>query len=85
MAKGFAAFLRFMKPVEHTDGKWFGELKGKRFEIQDDKAGIFAKLRKEPGFPDSVFSSTELWDGLVFSEGFRKAVTDEFALLQQEG
>lgn len=78
MAKGFAAYLHFINPVKEQDGKWFGSLKGAFYEIQDDQAGIFSKLRKEGNFPASVFGSPELWSGFPFSDGFKAAVLKEY-------
>ena len=42
-ALGFAAYLYFMKAVKETNGKFYGELNGKHYPIQDDVAAIFMK------------------------------------------
>jgi tagaturonate reductase len=81
MAKGFAAYIRFMNPTRFENGKWFGEMNGMTYEIQDDKAKVFQELRQKPGFPGSVFKSKTLWNGFVFSEEFINSVSREYSSL----
>jgi hypothetical protein len=84
MATGFAAYLHFLNPHPDEKGGWMGKFRGKTFEIQDEKAQVFSRLRNQPGFPHSVFSSKELWADFVFSDGFKKAVVAEFDRLKLE-
>jgi len=46
MALGFAAYILFMKCKAGTDGKFAGNLNGKDYSVNDDKAGYFAENGK---------------------------------------
>lgn len=64
LARGFAAYLLFMKSVEKQGDKYFGESHGEKYHINDDQAPYFyeiwqgdnpAKVTKE------ALSNEELW------------------------
>ncbi len=80
-AQGFAAFLRFMKPVNEREGQYFGERNGTPYPIRCDAAPYFHEKWAQFGNdPDSlvgaVLSDTELWEhDLSALPGFKAAVS----------
>ncbi|GAB4094022.1 tagaturonate reductase [Flaviaesturariibacter terrae] len=88
MVLGFAAYLRFMKAVELKDGKYYGELNGTPYLIQDDMAPQF--YRRWAGLTVPALVRDVLRDsfwGVSLSElpGFADAVTDKLNALLQNG
>ncbi|RYY63945.1 MAG: tagaturonate reductase, partial [Chitinophagaceae bacterium] len=88
MALGFAAYLRFMKAVELVDGKYYGELAGERYHIQDDQAAVFFRRWAGLSVPALVrdvlrdsFWGTSLHD----LPGFADAVTDKLNSILHNG
>ncbi|HWV32719.1 MAG TPA: tagaturonate reductase [Dyadobacter sp.] len=78
-AKGFAAFLRFMKPVMHKDNAYFGERDGQQYPIRCDAAAYFDEKWKNAASPvdlaQQVLSDVSLWDtDLTLLPGFADAV-----------
>lgn len=78
-AKGFAAFLRFMKPVVHKDGGYYGERDGQPYSIRCDSAAYFDEKWKNAASPvdlaQQVLSDVSLWDtDLTLLPGFAEAV-----------
>lgn len=78
-AKGFAAFLRFMKPVVHKDGGYYGERDGQPYSIRCDSAAYFDEKWKNAASPvdlaQQVLSDVSLWDtDLTLLPGFADAV-----------
>ncbi len=83
-AKGFAAFLKFMKPVVHKDGNYYGDLDGKPYSIRCDSAAYFDEKWRNAASPvdlaEQVMSDTELWDtNLTLLPGFANAVKENMA------
>ncbi len=79
IAKGFGAFLRFMKPVAQIDGKFFGERNGEKYPIRCDSASYFEQKWKEASSTDelalSVLGDENLWGiNLTTLPGFADAV-----------
>ncbi len=62
---GLAAHLLFMKCEPGTDGKFYGEVNGKKYIVNDDHAGVYAeKWKNASTFGDlviSVLSDPSLW------------------------
>lgn len=80
-AKGFAAFLRFMKPVVHKDGAFYGDRNGEPYSIRCDSAAYFDEKWQNAASPldlaDQVLSDTTLWDtDLTLLPGFADAVKE---------
>jgi tagaturonate reductase len=80
-ARGFAAFLNFMKPVVHKDDAYYGELNGQPYSIRCDSAAYFDEKWKNAASPidlaQQVLSDTDLWDtDLTLLPGFADAVKD---------
>jgi len=89
MAQGFAAYLRFMKCTKGEGNAYYGEARGKTYQIQDDKAAYFAEKWVEPEtskLVKAVLADKELW-GVDLSQlnGFADAVTENIELIDQEG
>jgi tagaturonate reductase len=79
-AKGFAAFLKFMKPVMHKDGTYYGERDGQPYSIRCDSAAYFDEKWQTAASPvdlaQQVLSDVSLWDtDLTLLPGFADAVT----------
>lgn len=78
-AKGFAAFLLFMRPVLHQDNNYFGDRNGKLYPIRCDSAEYFDEKWKNASSPlhlaQEVLSDVSLWDAdLSLLPGFAEAV-----------
>lgn len=83
-AKGFAAFLRFMKPVLHKDEAYYGERDGQPYSIRCDSAAYFDEKWKNAASPvdlaQQVMSDTALWEAdLTLLPGFADAVKGHMA------
>ncbi|MFT3701861.1 MAG: tagaturonate reductase [Agriterribacter sp.] len=81
MAKGFAAYILFMKAVRKNGNVFEGELNGNPYPINDDKAGYLYELwqkNRESNIVKAVLSDTSLWDtDLSTLAGFAAAVDQE--------
>jgi tagaturonate reductase len=80
-AKGFAAFLNFMKPVMHDNGNYYGDLNGQPYSIRCDSAAYFDEKWKNAASPvdlaQQVLSDIDLWDtDLTLLPGFADAVKE---------
>lgn len=79
-AKGFAAFLLFMKATEESNGQYFGTRNGEKYPIRCDSAGYFYQKWSEFGanaekLADAVLADTALWGAdLSALNGFADAV-----------
>ena len=88
-AKGFAAFLLFMKPVQLVDGIYSGERNGETYPIRCDSSAYFAeKWEKADSSTDlvqKVLADETLWGAnLATLPGFEKAVTENIKLLSKQ-
>jgi tagaturonate reductase len=88
-AKGFAAFLLFMKPVQLLEGIYSGERNGELYPIRCDAAAYFAEkwegAESTAELVQQVLSDGSLWGAdLTSLPGFSKAVTENLALLSKE-
>jgi tagaturonate reductase len=81
MATGFAGFLLFMKAVNFSDGKYFGERNGTAYEIKDEAAAYFYEAWKNTDaetLADKVMQDEELWGtDLTKLPGFLTAVQEQ--------
>ncbi|WP_149241560.1 tagaturonate reductase [Dyadobacter sp. 32] len=80
-AKGFAAFLQFMRPVSENDGNYFGERNGQPYPIRCDSAAYFDaqwKIASSPAdLAHRVMSDQALWGtDLNQLPGFAMAVRE---------
>ena len=88
-ALGFAAYIYFMKPVKQVDGKFYGQLNGIDYQIQDDFAAVFME-RWESLSPAEVVKEV-LKDNAFWGEaldqfpGFENSVTEKLNLLISNG
>ncbi|MCE6990563.1 tagaturonate reductase [Dyadobacter sp. CY323] len=83
-AKGFAAFLRFMKPVIHKEEAYYGDRNGEPYSIRCDSAAYFDEKWKNAASPldlaQQVMSDASLWDAdLTLLPGFADAVKQHMA------
>lgn len=88
-ALGFAAYIYFMKPVKQINGKFYGELNGDQYLIQDDCADEFMK-RWQKLKPDElvrdVLNDSGFWgESLNLFPGFQNAVTEKLNLIMNSG
>ena len=78
IAKGFAAYILFMKAVKKNGNVYEGELNGKPYPINDDKAAYFYEQWQKHGEANivkAVLSDISLWDvDLAALPGFAEAV-----------
>lgn len=80
-AKGFAAFLLFMKPILHQENSFFGDRNGEMYPIRCDSAAYFDEKWKNASSPldlaQEVLSDVSLWDAdLTLLPGFADAVKE---------
>jgi tagaturonate reductase len=80
-AKGFAAFLLFMKPVLHQENNYFGDRGGELYPIRCDSAAYFDEKWKNASSPldlaQKVLADVSLWDtDLTLLPGFADAVKE---------
>ena len=89
MALGFAAYLLFMHGTHERDGTWYGELSGKQYPIQDEKAGYFAELWQK--FSPADLTATVLRNQLLWNQdlnklpGFAKQVAEYLQQMIEQG
>lgn len=81
VAKGFAAYLQFMKAVSVEDGIFYGERKGQKYPIRCDAAVELDKHWKHAEtleeLVSNVLSDKNLWDtDLTVLPGFKEAVLE---------
>jgi tagaturonate reductase len=77
MAIGFAAYIRFIKPSRNVNGKYYGEINGQEYLINDAMAEHLSNLWTEHAndIVKAVLSDAVLWgDDLSVLPGFSKAV-----------
>ena len=78
-AKGFAAFLQFMKPVSQQEAQFYGDRNGELYPIRCDSAAYFNEKWKNAASPvdlaQEVLSDESLWGtNLTILPGFADAV-----------
>jgi tagaturonate reductase len=85
MALGFAGYILFMRPVEFIDNKYYGEINGRQYFINDDKASYFYEIWKSGNINfvvNAVAENKMLWnEDLSLTEGFSEAVKNYLHLL----
>jgi tagaturonate reductase len=88
-ALGFAAYILFMKPVKETNGKFYGELNGNEYPIQDDFAAVFMhrwQTLKPDELVKDVLKDTAFWgEALDLLPGFENSVVEKLNLLIKSG
>lgn len=88
-AKGFAAFLLFMKPTQLLEGIYSGERNGELYPIRCDSAAYFAEKWEAADtlseLVQKVLSDDSLWGAdLTSLPGFSNAVTENLELLSKK-
>ena len=88
-AKGFAAFLLFMKPVQLVEGIYSGDRNGELYPIRCDSAAYFAEkwenAKSQNDLVNAVLSDHNLWGADLSSlPGFGDAVTENLRVLSKQ-
>ena len=89
-ALGFAAYLYFMKAVSVKDRKYYGELNGTSYVIQDEAAETFYKHWSSGlstgALVTAVLKDSNLWGtDLNALPGFAEAVTEKLNIIISQG
>jgi tagaturonate reductase len=88
---GFAAFLAFMRPVEKAGDKFFGQINDRRYQLQDDMAGLFYDRWQThgddvEGLVTSILKDPALWgEDLSALPGFKAAVIEKLNAILKSG
>jgi len=89
-ALGFAAYLYCMKATSIKDGKYYGELNGNSYPIQDETAEAFYKRwsskLSSSALVDDVLKDVSLWGtDISVLPGFAEAVIDKLNIIINQG
>ncbi len=88
-ARGFAAYLLFMKAVKTENDKYFGLREGEFYLIQCDSAGYFYELwqnNKASEVVKKALSNTDLWGvDLTTLKGFEEAIDTHLSNMMMAG
>jgi tagaturonate reductase len=86
---GFAAYLYFMKGVSVKDGKYYGDLNGSPYLIQDELAETFYKRWAElttKTLVQEVLMDNAYWGSDLHAlPGFAEAVTEKLDMIMHSG
>lgn len=89
MALGFAAYLLFMQCSKGEDNRFYGEVNGQRYLVEDEAAGYFAaqwSLRDADSLVDTVLADKTLWGAdLTGIDGLAAAIKENIRLIQTDG
>ncbi|MGI4744107.1 MAG: tagaturonate reductase [Janthinobacterium lividum] len=89
VALGFAAYLQFMRGTRQEGDKWYGELAGQEYLIQDEQAGYFSDLWQQLPAAEvapTALRNQALWGtDLTALPGFADSVVHYLTQMQQEG
>lgn len=90
LALGFAAYIRFAKPVYNEGKEYFGEWSGQRYLLQDPKAAEVFKIYQESSDSESLIKSflsyQSFWDtDLTQLPGLESAVLKYFNVIEAGG
>ena len=89
IALGFAGYLLFTKPVHFADNKYYGEMNGTKYFINDDSASYFFDVWKANDIDAvlvEVLSNQKIWkEDLNLITGFANDVKKYLNLLINEG
>jgi tagaturonate reductase len=89
MALGFAGYLLFMKAVHVLDNKYYGEMNGQKYLINDDRAPYFYELWKSGDVKNIIrtaFSNHQIWhEDLTRIPGFTEMVENYLQSISAEG
>ncbi|HXB44364.1 MAG TPA: tagaturonate reductase [Puia sp.] len=89
MSLGFAGYLLFMKSVESSAGKYYGEINGQKYLITDESASYYHDLWQQKDLSklvEDTLSNQKLWGcDLTEIRGFAEAVHANLSLLMNQG
>jgi tagaturonate reductase len=88
-ARGFAAYLLFMKAVKVENGKYFGQLGEEFYPIQCDSANYFYEIWQDGNTNQVVqktLSNTDLWGvDLTTLKGFADSIATHLSNMRMIG
>ncbi len=86
---GFAVWFRYMKAVKEENGKFFGELNGEPYLIDDKEASKHFELWTSNDvnkIVSAILGDDHFWDcSLMSYKGFHEAILKDFELISQKG
>lgn len=85
IAMGFAAYIRFMKPVTEKEGNVYGEVNGAQYHINDTQAVYLAELWKNHphNIVEVVLKDVSLWgESLTEISGFSECVAEHLKAME---
>jgi tagaturonate reductase len=89
LACGFAAYILFMRSTIQENGCYYGEFKGEKYLIDDDKASLFFKHWQNTDIKtvvNNLLSDTDLWSvNLTKLPGFADAVILYLGEIMEKG
>jgi tagaturonate reductase len=89
LACGFAAYILFMRSTKQENGCYYGEFKGEKYLIDDDKASLFFKHWQNTDIKtvvNNLLSDTDLWSvNLTKLPGFADAVILYLGEIMEKG
>ncbi|OAQ39040.1 altronate oxidoreductase, partial [Pedobacter psychrophilus] len=87
IALGFAAYIRFMKPFNTKNNKYFGKINNQEYLINDSKAACLSKLwsNKPKEIVNAILSDDTLWGAdLTTLPSFEEAVNNYLKLMENQ-
>jgi tagaturonate reductase len=89
MALGFAGYLLFMKSVETSGNKYYGEVNGQKYLINDDSASYYHDIWQQNNTEkliEHTLSNQKLWGcDLTEIKGFAEVVRTNLDLMIKHG
>jgi tagaturonate reductase len=87
---GFAAHLLFMKCEKGSDGKYYGEVNGEKYLVNDDNAGWYAEKWQQAHnisqFTQSILGDESFWEmNFEVHKGFVNAISSKLQELIKSG
>lgn len=88
-SRGFAAYLLFMKAIKERDGKYYGELDGKEYVINDDQAAWYYEMWQNTDaqtLTHEALKNEDFWEiDLTHLEGFEESVATHLSNMSSIG
>ncbi|MGR3811389.1 tagaturonate reductase [Jiulongibacter sp. NS-SX5] len=88
-SRGVAAYLLFMKAVKEKDGKYYGELNGEEYVINDDQAAWYYEMWQKHDVKEltkAALSNEDFWEiDLTHLEGFEESVATHLSNMMSIG
>ncbi|MFM6975444.1 MAG: tagaturonate reductase [Sphingobacteriaceae bacterium] len=86
MVFGFAAYLQFMRTDKKEGDKYFGNLNGVSYPINDEQAEYFFGQSGQANYVANVLNDTDFWGtDLNLLDGFIAAVQEKYEAIANDG